>query len=286
MSGRWWLCGLVLALPLPGQVTQGPGRTPSPPPLAGTDRYGEPEFVDLTSIAYHHEAHQRKHVQTRGSLELLGVGEYFLLKDGGARVLAIPDASMPLDELRRLVGLELDVRGIVRAIRKKQYIGGKDLDLIEDPTLPVLPAPQLDFPPVSLTILSLSERESGARKGRNAPGARGVAAEVLADPGAAGGKPVRIVGLFRGRNLFGDLPAASQRDRADWVLKDEDTALWVTGKEPKGKGWSLDPGLASDTARWIEVEGRPEVVGGVLYLRATKLRLSKPPGAPVVDDEP
>ena len=33
--------------------------------------------------------------------------------------------------------------------------------------------------------------------------------------------------------------AGSQRSASDWVLKEGDNALWVTGKAPKGKGWSL-----------------------------------------------
>jgi hypothetical protein len=285
VSGGGWLCGLLLAWS--AQVgTQGPARPPTPPPMAGTDEYGEPEFVDLTSIANFAQGYQRRHVQTRGKLALLGISDYFELTDGAARVLVILESSLSPNDLRRLVGFDLDVRGIVRAIRPKEYIQGVDKDLIEDRSLPVLPAPRIDLPQVSITVLSFSERDARSPRGRNAPGTRGMAAEVLADPGASGGKPVRIVGLFRGRNLFGDLPAASQRDKADWVLKDEDTAFWVTGKEPRGKGWSLDPDLASDTARWIEVEGRPEVANGVLYLRATKLRLTKPPGAPAGDDGP
>ena len=79
---------------------------------------------------------------------------------------------------------------------------------------------------------------------------------------------MRVVGKFRGRNLFGDLPARSERDSADWVIKDDVYAVWVTGKRPKGSGWELDLGLKRDTNKWIEVVGRPETIGNVTYIRA------------------
>lgn len=65
---------------------------------------------------------------------------------------------------------------------------------------------------------------------------------------------MRVAGQFRGRNLYGDLPARSHLDKDDWVIKDELFALWVTGRRPKGEGFSLDAGLKRDTNKWLEVE--------------------------------
>ena len=80
-------------------------------------------------------------------------------------------------------------------------------------------------------------------------------------------------GTFRGANLFEDLPPESRRDPADWVLKDGPFSIWVTGKAPKGRGWSLDPRQRSE-CRWrLEVKGRVEIAGGYVYLRATSVAL-------------
>jgi hypothetical protein len=266
-------------------------QAPSPPVdprrihLGSSSEYGEPVFAELTSIAFGPEVHQRQHVRTRGRLEPLDEHRYYLLTDGTARVLVLfVDAAA--SDADKFVGHDLDVNGVVRMIRPKEYIAGVDRDLVEDPTLPVLPAPRSDRPKVSLTVLGMSAREGASGRARGA--GRSGAAELLANPPAAGQKapPVVILGLFRGRNLFGELPESSRRKPSDWVLKDGATAFWVTGKEPKGQGWSLDPGYRGDTARWLEVEGRPEVAGGILYLQATKLRLVKPPPVDTGDEPP
>ena len=82
---------------------------------------------------------------------------------------------------------------------------------------------------------------------------------LVTQPGhAATGKLVRVVGKFRGKNLYGDLPARRARERGDWVIKDDAFAVWVTGKKPKGKGFELDASLKRDTDKWIEVVGRPD----------------------------
>jgi hypothetical protein len=100
---------------------------------------------------------------------------------------------------------------------------------------------------------------------------------LVSHPGSRDGKTIRVVGKFRGRNLYGDLPARSQRTNSDWVIKDDLFAIWVTGKKPKGSGWELDPTLKRDTSKWIEVVGRPETRNGVTYLRALQVVLSGPP---------
>src|SRR5262249_7185909 len=63
--------------------------------------------------------------------------------------------------------------------------------------------------------------------------------KLVSNPGKRDGQTIRVVGKFRGRNLYGDLPAASERQSADWVIKDDLYAVWVTGKKPRGPGWEL-----------------------------------------------
>jgi hypothetical protein len=103
--------------------------------------------------------------------------------------------------------------------------------------------------------------------------------KLVSTPGKRDGQTIRVVGKFRGRNLYGDLPAASERQGQDWVIKDDLYAVWVTGKKPKGAGWELDTGLKRDTGKWIEVIGKPETIRGITYIRAIRVLLSAPPSA-------
>ena len=66
---------------------------------------------------------------------------------------------------------------------------------------------------------------------------------------------VTVTGRFRGRNLFGDLPEAPGTSRTDFVLQSADAAVWVVGKEPRGKGFDLDVMARVDTGRWLRVTG-------------------------------
>jgi hypothetical protein len=88
-----------------------------------------------------------------------------------------------------------------------------------------------------------------------------------------------VVGQFRGKNLYGDLPAKSQRDSADWVIKDDVFAIWISGRKPKGDGFALDSGLKRDTGKWLEVVGKPETHAGVTYLRAVRVSFATAPSA-------
>jgi hypothetical protein len=85
--------------------------------------------------------------------------------------------------------------------------------------------------------------------------------------------PVTVRGQFRGANLFLDLPGKTRRSKSDWVIRDGEAAAWVTGKSPRGEGWALDRDAKSDAAHWVEIDARPEVRDGVLYLKATDVRL-------------
>jgi hypothetical protein len=70
--------------------------------------------------------------------------------------------------------------------------------------------------------------------GRRPDGKESGLRRLVAAAEAGDGRVVRVRGQFRGRNLFGDLPAESQRGRDHWVLADRGAALWVMGKAPRG----------------------------------------------------
>jgi hypothetical protein len=108
--------------------------------------------------------------------------------------------------------------------------------------------------------------------------AKGLALEALVrDPGRQEGKTVSVVGKFRGRNLYGDLPLRSQRDSQDWVIKDDLFAVWVSGRKPKGDGFELDAGLKRDTNKWLQVVGKVTTRGGVVYLQAIHVAITTEP---------
>jgi hypothetical protein len=266
---------LAAALPVPQVVDQ--IHPPSPGPHSLRGMYGEARRVELDEIAHNPENYQRKNVATRGFLEPLQGREYWSLSMGISRVLLVPGEGSFTGELEGFVGRRVEVTGIVRLLKNCDNeppcrIG--PCTLCEDPELPPLPNPRTDWPRVSITILSLSELPDTGAERRDQVGSG--LEDIFADPAAAVGREVRVVGQFRGRNLFGDLPADSQRDPDDWVLKQGERAVWVTGKKPRGKGWSLDPRLESDSRWWLEVEGSVEVAGGVVYIRAQRVNLAKP----------
>jgi hypothetical protein len=96
---------------------------------------------------------------------------------------------------------------------------------------------------------------------------------LVRGPEAAAGRSITVQGTFRGANLFEDLPPETRRSPADWVLKDGPFSIWVTGRPPKGDGFSLDPRARSD-CRWrVEVTGKVETAARYVYLRAKSVAL-------------
>ena len=260
----------------PGVVRPGQASRPS------DANYGPPRVADLDAIVIS-DGYQRTHVITEGEMSQFQSGRYWTLRQGGSTLLVIPGRDFDPSDLDRVVGRRVEVRGIIRLIRKKEYLRGVDLDEIEDPILPPMPPPMFEqgWPRISITAFEIRDRTNPGRD-RVRETSSGMVQQILDDPVANVGKTVRVYGQFRGRNLFGDLPANSARGKDDWVLKDGDTAVWVLGKEPKGKGWKLDLDYKGDARKWLEVEGKPEVMNGVVYLKAGKVEMSKAPP----EDEP
>ncbi len=96
---------------------------------------------------------------------------------------------------------------------------------------------------------------------------------LVRGPDAASGRSITVQGTFRGANLFEDLPPETRRDPADWVLKDGPFSIWVTGRTPKGDGFSLDPRSRSDCEWRLEVTGKIETAARYIYLRAKSVAL-------------
>lgn len=109
--------------------------------------------------------------------------------------------------------------------------------------------------------------------------------EVALAPERFAGRAISVVGQFRGRNLFGDLPAGPGVDRWDFVIRTIDAAIWVTGQRPRGRGFDLDASRRMDAGRWLRVTGRVQTGRGLTWIDATAVAASEDPGEEVVEIE-
>jgi hypothetical protein len=280
-----------LAVPLLADAQRPPAHpTPQPPTIGTSARVttierGEGEEVELTALAMDSGLRDDKLVRTRGRLEESLVRNprapevagsraadrpFYLLTAKNAVVLAIPGFGFRWEDMQDLLGSDLSVVGIVRILSRGRAL----VDMSLHPDLPPVPDPQPELPRVSITFLRVS-RSLGGRPDDGV----GLARQILAEPEKFAGKKVTLVGLFRGRNLFADLPRSSVRSASDWVLKDGAVAVWVTGRRPRGDGFSLDPDYEADTTKWLAVTGRVEVADGVVYVKASTVSLTTPPRA-------
>jgi hypothetical protein len=208
--------------------------------------------------------YEGRSIRTHGMLEL-GMGSdtgaragrsYTLRDDFGNKVAIVPMPDMEgqfADLARGWLGREVEVTGLYQrtASETNQRIAGR-----------------INF----WSYTGPPEKESRANEGKLLS-----LEDLVTHPDRHDGRTVRVLGRFRGRNLYGDLPSRSERSTADWVIKDDLFAAWVTGRKPKGEGFDLDAGMRRDTGRWLEVAGRVESAGGVVYLRAQRVALARPP---------
>jgi hypothetical protein len=100
------------------------------------------------------------------------------------------------------------------------------------------------------------------------------------------GQKVTVVGNFRGRNLFGDLPGSPGKSRYDFVIRGAEGAVWVTGQRPRGRGFDLDVDRRLDSDRWLEVSGTIVHERGLVRIEAGQLTAAKAPAAAEPPEEP
>jgi len=165
----------------------------------------------------------------------------------------------------------LEVRGEVwdigRMTPDDQRLTGKDLRSL----LGV--EPSASWPrPGELVVVNVTS--AAAADPLTAPSLRNI---VLA-PERYVDQRVTIQGQFRGRNLFGDQPQAPPGGdgRREFVLRSADAALWVTGKVPKGRGFTFDISSRLDTRRWLEVSGVVKEDRGLVWIVAEELAETSP----------
>jgi hypothetical protein len=128
-------------------------------------------------------------------------------------------------------------------------------------------------PGEELMLLLSSSAPPPSATSVTAPPLRAVAME----PWRFEGQNITIVGQFRGRNLFGDLPEAPAQNRYQFVLRSGDAALWVMGVQPRGKGFNFDPGKRIDSGRWVKIQGTVRTAKGLTWLDGTSIELAPEP---------
>jgi hypothetical protein len=224
-------------------------------------RYGSAVDVAIDDLIQMPESYLNKAVRTRGELELLpstGRLRFTLRGRFMGRITLQPLSEAAYDfetNARQWLGKEVEVTGI--------FGSGTDPD-----------TGQLMYM-IGLWAF-LGPPDDKVLRG---PVTETTLEELVTKPGKLDGKMVRVRGEFRGQNLFGDLPASSRRRTSDWVMREELFAVWVTGRKPRGSGWSLDAGLKRDTGKWLEVTGRVSTARGVVTLEALEVVLAKGPKA-------
>jgi hypothetical protein len=229
--------------------------------------YGPIRDVSLSDLGFGVESYNNKGIRVRGRVGLQNIqGTSFELSDNGVRVTIIPmRRGMNEDQLTNLGGQMVEVTGLFTAAAG----GAGSADQISG-TVGYIQFWSWSGPPEKIG------KEKGAIISLE---------QLVGRSGKMDGQLVRVVGKFRGRNLFGDLPARSMRTVNDWVIKDSLFAVWVTNKKPKGDGFELDPSIRRDTNRWIEIIGRPTTKAGVVVIDALQVTLTQPP-TPKADAAP
>jgi hypothetical protein len=259
------------------------GLAGAPATAQGVDNYeqmfGPVVDVAIDDLVHDPSVYDGRGVRTRGRLEVEGGrGSFAYALRGGfgsvVRLAPFPEvaSAFELEAGFRWMGKEMQVTGVFHS-------GGG----VAGGGVPS-GAAGMDQPRSAIQFWAwLGPPEKDERAVAKA--VKATLEELVTRAGRWDGRVVRVVGKFRGKNVFGDLPAKSERHSGDWVIKDEVYAVWVTGRKPKGDGWELDASLKRDSGKWIEVVGRAETKGGVTYLRALELALVGPP-RPAAEAQP
>jgi hypothetical protein len=238
------------------------------------DQYGPVVDVTIADLESGGVAYSGRAIRTRGYLERsqsIDDRTYRLRDNFGnsVAILPVPDIAQEFDsEAITMLGRMVEVTGL---FEENTRTGGQNADQLRQ-------AGVIQF----WKFLTVPDpNEERLKKARQIS-----IDELTAHPGRHDGRTIRVVGLFRGHNLFNDLPPKSARKRSDWVLQQGEDAIWVTGKKAKGEGWELDPELKRDTGKWIEVTGRVETKDQITYIHAERLILTAAPANLVAKTEP
>lgn len=90
-------------------------------------------------------------------------------------------------------------------------------------------------------------------------------------------KMVTVVGQFRGRNLFNDLPAEPGVSKHDFVLRNGRAAVWVVGLRPRVNRVDLDLKSRAGTDAWFAVEGVVRRGKGLVWIEGLRMASTPTP---------
>jgi hypothetical protein len=243
---------LVTCLSIGVPPTQGQRNDPCDLP----ERYHDPIDVALDDLAVP-GTYKRRAVRVKGVVQTypdLSGGRRYVLSEGKDRVGLVPCPGVA-SEFDGLASRwpRLEVTGVVTG----EPGAGSD---------PMVPSVAV----LVWAFADISPLEQPGRKSAGFP-----LGDLLRAGDAELGRKVAVTGQFGGRNLLGDLPAASAPEPSAWVLRDGRHAIWVVGKHPEGSGFKLDPDYAPDAARWLVVEGKLERCGAIVCLKARRVSLAR-----------
>ena len=184
--------------------------------------------------------------------------------DDSVRLLAL-DVPPPPDGVRERLEVIGTFYDVGRLDEGDQRLAGLPIRRLSEELLRK-PWPGIGELPVLVAVSSQPESRPSATTLRS----------IVLDPDRYLDRGVTVIGRFRGRNLYGDLPEAPDESRWDFVLRSADAAAWVVGREPKGDGFELDVLARVDTGRWLEVTGAVRIEDGMVLVEAGALALADP----------
>ena len=229
-------------------------------------QYGPVVDVSINDLSFSPESYSGRAVRVKGRVGMLGInGTSWELSDGGGRLTIIPIRSgMGEDQLMQLGGQVIEVTGLFSSTAGQGSSGA---------------------PSTTSGVIQFWRWAGPPEKVDKNKAAVITLEQLVARAGKMDGQLIRVVGKFRGRNLFADLPSKSMRTANDWVIKDSLFAVWITNRKPKGDGFDLDPSIRRDSNRWVEVIGRATTRNGVVVIDAAQVGLTQPP-TPKADAAP
>lgn len=195
--------------------------------------------------------------------------------ESGARVVlrgGDRDITVRLNDVRTTAGLA-EVRGQLLDVGRLDPTDPRVATLEGAPARERWPRPGEEL---VLVVTGVTEAQLATT-----PSVRGLALQ----PWRFEGQTVTLVGQFRGRNLFGDLPSAPGRSRYDFVLRSADAAVWVTVLRPRGRGFDLSVDARVDTGRWLQVTGMVSQDRGLVTVEGTAIAAATAPEATPAEEE-
>lgn len=211
----------------------------------------------VESLAAYPVFHHLQAVRVRGRLVTDGIGTALL--GGGSRVLLIGDAALATaDGDVEVTGTFVDVG---RLAEDDPRVASYNLVALTQKVL------NRDWPAQGELLIVIAEDVTRAE-----PFTQTTLRALALAPETYDGQTVTVSGRFRGRNLFGDQPAAPGRSRFDFIIQLADASVWVVGRQPRADGVDLRVDRRMDTGRWLEVHGDVRTARGLVWIEAIDVK--------------